>query len=182
MSVYLLALTRRYKFHNVKLTWIVAKKKQTQIRDGWWCITSVLQRCVTESQLTIIPMAHTPTMLTFDALNLFYETLKYIYIFISQHNGCGYLESFLWEDKDLVTVHNQWQGSCWRGDSRSQSISSHGIDSTLPEYFGFSPRKLKPDNYTCLAQLLLFYVQKLNQHTIIFPIFIYKVSYFCFVS
>ena len=52
------------------------------------------------------------------------------------------LKSFIMEDNDLFTIQNQYHG-CWcPGDTRSQGISSHGIDLVFPEYSGFNKRRV----------------------------------------
>ena len=55
----------------------------------------------------------------------------------------------LGENKDPFIVHGQYNGCRWPGNTRSQSISSHGIDLVLLEYFSFDTRWVKPLSLQC---------------------------------
>ena len=46
------------------------------------------------------------------------------------------------KDKVLLPLPNQYHSCWWPGDTRSQDISSHGIDLVCPEYSGFSTRRI----------------------------------------
>ena len=51
---------------------------------------------------------------------------------------CRYVSPFFKNDKDLLILHSQYHGFWWPGDSRSQGISSQGIDPVFLEYSSFS--------------------------------------------
>ena len=55
---------------------------------------------------------------------------------------CRSLKSFFLSETDLFILHSQCHCCWWPGDARSQGISSHGITLDLPEYSGFSTRRL----------------------------------------
>ena len=63
-------------------------------------------------------------------------------------------------NEDLFILHNQYHGSWWPGDTRSQGISSHGIDIVFlsshgidivfPKYSNISTRTVKLATKVCL--------------------------------
>ena len=77
-------------------------------------------------------------------LNLFskHKINLYIFNYFSTLRWQRYLKFYLMEDKDLFILHSQYQGCWWLGYLRSQGISSKGIKLVLPEYYGFSTRKV----------------------------------------
>ena len=81
--------------------------------------------------------------LTYVALN---SLSRQKYIFISYHFSAlrwhSLFKSLLVEDKDLIIWQSQYHGYWWPVDSRSQGISSHGIDLALLKYLSRSTRKV----------------------------------------
>ena len=74
--------------------------------------------------------------------NLFKETQQDIHIFynFSTLTSHRFLKPFILEDQGLFILHTQYH-CCWcPGDTRSQGISSHGIDLAIPEYSRLSTR------------------------------------------
>ena len=71
-------------------------------------------------------------------LNLLQETWRHIHISIISLRWHRLLKSLLVEDKDLFILHGQYHGGQWPNDTRSQGISSLGVDLAIPQYSGFS--------------------------------------------
>ena len=76
--------------------------------------------------------------------NFFWETEKYVYIFLTYLNTkmLQVLETLPHPEKnDMFIVYSQYHG-CWcLGDARNQGICSHRIDQVIPEYAGFGTRR-----------------------------------------
>ena len=55
------------------------------------------------------------------------------------------------EDKAPCILHSQYHGCWWPDDTRSQIISSHGIDLNLPEYSYSSTRSVMDGKFNYLS-------------------------------
>ena len=65
---------------------------------------------------------------------------------ISQQWLCSYLIFFIIKDKNSLILHSQCQGCWWPGDTSNQGICSYGNDLILPEYSGFSIKRVHFSN------------------------------------
>ena len=60
-------------------------------------------------------------------------------------------KSILDDDKNLFSLHSHYHGCWWLGDTRSQGISSHGIEQIISEHPSFNILSVKNNSHILMG-------------------------------